>query len=102
MLPFLSAAATQGRFKLYPAIEDAARALAHRRSVSLEEIFLRHPWTQADALSFFEGLGGDGGEGDCESVLTPAQRSASHLWFENLNTPEEFAEAEQHLDALDG
>ncbi len=102
MLPFLSAAATQGRFKLYPALEEAARTLAHRRSVMLEEVFLRHPWTQEDALSLFEELGGDGWEGDGESILTPAQRAASHLWFENLNTPEEFAEAQQHLDALDG
>jgi hypothetical protein len=23
------------------------------------------------------------------------------LWFANLNTPEEFAEAERHIDALD-
>ena len=102
MLPFLSAEATRGRFKLYPALEDAARIVAHRRSVMLEEIFLCHPWTQEDALSLFEELGGGGGEGDRESLLTPAQRAASHLWFENLNTPEEFAEAQQHLDALDG
>ena len=27
--------------------------------------------------------------------------AAKHLWFANLNTPEEFAEAERHLDALD-
>jgi molybdenum cofactor guanylyltransferase len=33
--------------------------------------------------------------------LTEAQRSAEGLWFANLNTPEEFAEAEKHLDALD-
>jgi molybdopterin-guanine dinucleotide biosynthesis protein A len=102
MLPFLSAAAMQGRFKLYPVIEEAARTLAYQRGVMLEEILLCYPWAQADALSLFEELGGDDWEGDRVRVLTPAQRSASHLWFENLNTPEEFAEAQQHLNALDG
>jgi molybdopterin-guanine dinucleotide biosynthesis protein A len=33
--------------------------------------------------------------------LTKAQRAARHLWFANLNTPQEFAEAERHVDALD-
>jgi molybdopterin-guanine dinucleotide biosynthesis protein A len=33
--------------------------------------------------------------------LTKAQGAARHLWFANLNTPQEFAEAERHVDALD-
>jgi molybdopterin-guanine dinucleotide biosynthesis protein A len=32
---------------------------------------------------------------------TEAQQRAQSLWFANLNTPEEFAEAERHVDALD-
>ena len=32
---------------------------------------------------------------------TEAQRRARPRWFANLNTPEEFAEAERHLDVLD-
>ena len=32
---------------------------------------------------------------------TVAQQAAKHLWFANLNTPQEFAEAELRLDALD-
>jgi molybdopterin-guanine dinucleotide biosynthesis protein A len=34
-------------------------------------------------------------------AVTEAQQAAKHLWFANLNTPEEFAEAGRHLDALD-
>jgi molybdenum cofactor guanylyltransferase len=34
-------------------------------------------------------------------TVTEAQQAAKPLWFANLNTPEEFAEAEKHLDALD-
>jgi molybdopterin-guanine dinucleotide biosynthesis protein A len=33
--------------------------------------------------------------------MTDAQQAAKHLWFANLNTPEDFAEAERHVDALD-
>lgn len=97
MLPFLSTAARQGRYKLYPVLEEAARSLAHRYGVPLENILLRHIWRQEAALSLFEELG----EGKKEGALTPAQRSAFHLWFENLNTPEQFAEAQLHLEALD-
>jgi hypothetical protein len=32
---------------------------------------------------------------------TEAQQRAFPLWFSNLNTPEEFAEAQRHVDALD-
>jgi molybdenum cofactor guanylyltransferase len=32
---------------------------------------------------------------------TEAQRENRSRWFANLNTPEEFAEAEEHLAALD-
>jgi molybdopterin-guanine dinucleotide biosynthesis protein A len=32
---------------------------------------------------------------------TPAQRDAKLLWFANLNTPEDFAEAETRAAALD-
>jgi molybdopterin-guanine dinucleotide biosynthesis protein A len=33
--------------------------------------------------------------------MTDIQRTALPFWFANVNTPEEFAEAERHLDALD-
>jgi hypothetical protein len=34
-------------------------------------------------------------------TLTKGQLDARRLWFANLNTPEEFLEAEQRVDALD-
>ena len=34
------------------------------------------------------------GKGKTGATATEAQRAAKHLWFANLNTPEEFAEAE--------
>jgi hypothetical protein len=34
-------------------------------------------------------------------LLTASQRAAQPLWFSNLNTPADFAEAEAHVDALD-
>lgn len=97
MLPFIAAAVLQGRFKLYPVIEEAARALAHQHSTSPSEVLLLHPWSGSATLSSFV----DRGEGKYLESLTLAQQSAKHLWFANLNTPEEFREAQLHLDALD-
>lgn len=100
-LPFLSDALQQGRYKLTPVLEEAATALAHRHGVSFKDILLRYAWHSAEALQLFAQLGSDPVEGKRTEDLTQAQRSASHLWFENLNTPEQFAEAQLHLDALD-
>jgi hypothetical protein len=33
--------------------------------------------------------------------ITKAQWAAQALWFANLNTPQDFAEAEAHIEALD-
>jgi molybdopterin-guanine dinucleotide biosynthesis protein A len=99
MLPFLSGAAAQGRFKLYPVLEEAAQALADRQGLAVESVLRCTPWNQAEALALFERLrAASGEEGGLE--LTAAQRLASHRWFENLNTPEQFAEARTHADAL--
>lgn len=95
--PFIVTAVAQGRFKLYPVLEEAARALAHRHGVSWQTTLLRHAWKESAVSSEFAMLGQNGRE----ELLTPAQRSASQLWFANLNTPQEFAEAQLHLDALE-
>jgi molybdenum cofactor guanylyltransferase len=89
--PFLTTAAEQGRFKLYPVLDEAARSLAHRRSVPVEEVLVRTVWGEAEAEDLIRRQGQE---------LTRGQRTASHLWFANLNTPEELREAEGHLDAL--
>jgi molybdenum cofactor guanylyltransferase len=101
VLPFLSTALRQKRYKLAPVLEEAARALGHCDGLPLEKILLRYDWCQENALQSFAQLAGDAAEGKSEADLSPAQRKASHLWFENLNTPEQFAEAQLHLDALD-
>lgn len=98
MLPFLTLAAQEGRFKLYTAFAQAAQELALRYGLDPGQAFLCRPWDTAEALIHFEQLQAEVGN---RNTLSPAQRSASNLWFENLNTPEEFAEAQRHLDALD-
>jgi molybdopterin-guanine dinucleotide biosynthesis protein A len=99
VLPFLSTALRQKRYKLAPVLEEAARALGHCDGLPLEQVLVRYDWRRQDALRSFARFVGDSGEG--MAGLTSAQRGASHLWFENLNTPEQFSEAQLHLDALD-
>jgi molybdopterin-guanine dinucleotide biosynthesis protein A len=101
ILPFLSASLQQGSYKLTPVLEEGATALAHRQGVSPDGVLLRYPWYPAEALQLFAQLASDPAEGKRTEGLTQVQRAASHLWFENLNTPEQFAEAQLHLDALD-
>jgi molybdopterin-guanine dinucleotide biosynthesis protein A len=85
--PFVRGAMERGEFKLFPVLEEAGRELAARQGVSLDRVFLNLPW----------------GEGESEAgwMPTEAQLSARHLWFANLNTPEEFAAAEAFTGALD-
>lgn len=94
--PFLAAAVGQSRFKLYPVLEEAACRLAERKKISIEEILRIQRWESTKALSLYTELENGRGEG-----LTPAERSAAHLWFANLNTPEELAKVQSHLDALE-
>jgi molybdopterin-guanine dinucleotide biosynthesis protein A len=99
VLPFLTDAAEQGRFKLYPVLEHAANELACQNASTPEAIFPRRSWKASEALPLFRQLLQESSAGD-ENLLSEAQRAASYLWFENLNTPEQFAEAEQHVDAV--
>jgi len=98
VLPFLSTALRQKRYKLAPVLEEAARALGRCEGLPLEQVLVRYDWRQQDALRSFARFAG--GSGEEMAGLSSAQREASHLWFENLNTPEQFSEAQLHLDAL--
>lgn len=100
MLPFLTEAAEQGRFKLYPVLAQAALQLATRTGNTSEAVFLERRWMAKEALLLFRELQAEAGEGDRE-LLSPAQQAASNLWFENLNTPEQFAKAQHCLDAAE-
>jgi molybdopterin-guanine dinucleotide biosynthesis protein A len=92
--PFLSAAIERGEFKLLPVFEEAGRELALRQGIPPGRGLWKLPMTG------FRATRGRGQEEDW-CFTTEAQQSAKHLWFANLNTPEEFAEAERHVDALD-
>ena len=87
--PFAGAAIRKGELKLYPVLLNAAQELAARQGVALNEVFWNRDWEESE-------LGW---------TPAPAQQKAQHkigrLWFANLNTPEEFAEAEAAAGLLD-
>jgi molybdenum cofactor guanylyltransferase len=96
--PFLTLAIAREEYKLLPALETAARKLAPRSAKAYERV----PYT----LPIDENLRVNDWNIPPPHVepwqtLTSAQRAAQRLWFANLNTPEDFAEAEVHADALD-
>jgi molybdenum cofactor guanylyltransferase len=92
--PFLSASIERGEFKLLKVFEEAGRELAVQQGL-LPGVGL---WKVR--MTGFRATRGMGQKEDW-CYTTEAQQSAQHLWFANLNTPEEFAEAERHVDALD-
>jgi molybdopterin-guanine dinucleotide biosynthesis protein A len=87
----------RGDYKVFPVLEDAGRQLARRLGEPFEKVF-----SVEKSMVFAGGVPGESVvfAGDA-LVLSPGQLAARELWFANLNTPEEFAEAERHLDALD-
>jgi molybdopterin-guanine dinucleotide biosynthesis protein A len=98
--PFVYAAVERGQYKVFPVLENAGEELAERQQLPLRQVFRNLPWGEESSVSVtHEGSG----KGDLETwqMLTEAQQAAKHLWFANLNTPEEFAEAQRHVDALD-
>jgi molybdopterin-guanine dinucleotide biosynthesis protein A len=107
--PYLTVALAEGRFKLFPALEDAAKDLEARRPMCssyqarLEGlqpnpiIMKQFSWTGESKFSSSPSEP----PGPSWTESTSAQEAATHLYFANLNTPEEFAAAEMHLDVLD-
>jgi molybdenum cofactor guanylyltransferase len=86
-----------GRYKVFPVLEGAALDLAARQGVAPDKAFLNTIWEKS-----VEELGSVGANGiEPWRAISEAQRAAVHRWFSNLNTPEEFADAGLHLDALD-
>jgi molybdenum cofactor guanylyltransferase len=94
VLPFLTAALERGHFKLMTVFEEAGRELA------LKHGFLPGAGLWNVPMNSFRATRGKGRKEDW-CYTTDAQHAAQSLWFANLNTPEEFAEAERYLDALD-
>jgi len=96
--PHLTQAIARGEYKLLPALEGAAAALALPGAKPPERV----PYV----LSIDEHLKFGGREIPPVNVrpwqlLTPGQRAAQPLWFANLNTPEDFRLAEANIAALD-
>lgn len=82
MLPWMASSLERGEYKVVPALLGAAREIAEANR-----------WDLADVLRVSEfdgarvkGLGWEPTEADLQ---------VRQLWFANLNTPEEFAEAER-------
>jgi molybdenum cofactor guanylyltransferase len=97
--PFVTNAVERGKFKLYPVLELSGRELATKQGVLLGEAFRNLPWN--DQSTFWATPNLVGPRQEVWLATTESQQAAKHLWFANLNMPEEFAEAERHLDALD-
>jgi molybdopterin-guanine dinucleotide biosynthesis protein A len=83
MAPFVTEALEMGERKVWPTLQRAAGMLGEvpYGGVRVEEV--EAGWEP----DFWE--------------MNDKERELRDLWFANLNTPEEFAEAEKHLDALD-
>lgn len=98
--PFVRAALFRGEYKVFPVLENAGKELSERLRLPLDRVLCNLPWGEESSVSVIVERSS---ESDIEAwqLLTEAQQKARHLWFANLNTPEEFAEAEKHLDALD-
>ncbi len=96
--PFVRAAMARQEYKVFPVLKGAAEELARRRGVGLEQVFVNTLWDEdgEDRELVIEAGGGEPWQG-----VTKPQRLAKGLWFANLNTPEEFADGERHVDTLD-
>lgn len=90
MRPYLRADLEMGRYKVVASLESAAMAIAAERGGKPERVFRRVQYD--DLVSQGERNGGAVWKDETGGCLD---------WFANLNTPEEFAEAERHGEALD-
>ena len=98
-IPFVTSAMERREFKLYPVLEQAGRELAAKQDVLLGMALRNFPWNDQETFQAVPNPLGPHQE--AWLATTEAQQEARHLWFANLNTPEEFAEAERHVVALD-
>jgi molybdenum cofactor guanylyltransferase len=97
--PFVTSAVKRREFKLYPILERAGRELAARQGVLLGRALVNRPWDERGAFRAEPNWFGPSQE--AWMATTEAQQAAKHLWFANLNTPEELAEGERFVGALD-
>ena len=93
---FVREAMLRGEYKVFPVLKEAAMELAMRQGVGERDAFLNTVWDEREAA-----IEPRGDKVEAWREFTGAQEKSRWLWFANLNTPEEFDEAEKHLDALD-
>jgi molybdopterin-guanine dinucleotide biosynthesis protein A len=94
--PFLTEALERGEYKLFPVLERAASEISAAKGLPPGVGMWKIPY-----WSGFTAKPGPQRMGEDWWYTTEAQEQSSGRWFANLNTPEDFAEAERHLDALD-
>jgi molybdenum cofactor guanylyltransferase len=90
-------AVMRAEFKLFPVLEACGRELAEQLGFRFGRVFSNANWGEGGIFNASSGRG----RGEAWQTLTPAQSAAQALWFANLNTPEEFAQAEANADVLD-
>jgi molybdopterin-guanine dinucleotide biosynthesis protein A len=93
--PFLTEALERGEYKLFPVLERACREISGGKGVFPDAGMWKMPYSPGYTSAGPQGIG------EHWWYTTAAQERASGRWFANLNTPEDFAEAERHVDALD-
>lgn len=84
--PYVREAVAGGELKLLRVLKSAAEELALCQQTGLEEVFLNSVLEEG----VFLGKGGPW----IRWTPTEKQWAARHLWFANLNTPEDFAAAQ--------
>jgi molybdenum cofactor guanylyltransferase len=94
IVPYLTASLERGELKLLPALRSACDEIAAKLKVKSKNVFVEMQWDDPFAPVMKD-------DSEPWRTLTKAQRENRSLWFVNLNTPQEFADAERHVDALD-
>jgi molybdenum cofactor guanylyltransferase len=92
--PYLTASLERDELKLLLALRSAGEGIAAKLNVKSKKVFEEIQWDDPYAPKVKN-------QSEPWRSSTEAQGKNMSRWFANLNTPEEFAEAEQHLDALD-
>jgi molybdopterin-guanine dinucleotide biosynthesis protein A len=93
----IARAVSRGEFKLFPVLQTAALELALPDAPASEQVPFMLPIDE----HFIYGGWQEPHPGPSWQILTAAQRAAQPFWFANLNTPQDFAEAEANISALD-
>ena len=101
LAPYVAAAIARHELKLLPVLSAASEDLAARRNLLPRNVLRRCLWNSQSTLAACSGLHLDANPGDSWIDPNPTLPAPRHLYFANLNTPEDFAQATHHLAALE-